>query len=339
MSGSNRKFQPRTTVNSTSGRRSIGRGRPLYDTNLLDCSLGFTPRNSLAHSPPRPSFQPVLHSPTPTVEGLSDSFDINSEQNINLNSNDRQQTETPFDSSQELEPIRLIFHQDMPNMDNATGGDATNRDPNTLNTTVNEFMQIMQATLKASQEEFRKEIQTISNSVSDMSLVVQALESAGRTNDNTGAFPSNQPSRQTISEPIQSNLPKIKDWNICYDGLGSVSDFIFKVGTLKNRTQCPEHHLLANFQILLSGKAETWYWVFMRQHQQYNFSFLKEALTKEFGRLETDNDVKMRISLRKQGAKESYDDFHNSLVSMNSRLSDPFSQATLISIIKKKCMF
>lgn len=114
-----------------------------------------------------------------------------------------------------------------------------------------------------------------------------------------------------------------------------ISEFIFKVETLCSRTKCTDEHLLSNFHVLLEGKAERWYWLFTRQNRNVTYPLLRHALTKEFGHLESDHDILLKMSNRKQQLKESYVDFHSTIVSMNLRLQNPLPDITLIDIIKK----
>lgn len=73
----------------------------------------------------------------------------------------------------------------------------------------------------------------------------------------------------------------------------------------------------------------------MRQNREVSYPILKFALTKEFGYLESEHDIILKISLRKQQYKESYDDFHSSIISMNLRLQSPLPDYTLLDIIKR----
>ena len=56
------------------------------------------------------------------------------------------------------------------------------------------------------------------------------------------------------------------DWKVSYSGEGSVADFLFKLDTLSQRSQCPQDYVLSNFHIFLTNKAETWYWDYIRQN-------------------------------------------------------------------------
>ena len=62
---------------------------------------------------------------------------------------------------------------------------------------------------------------------------------------------------------------------------------------------------------------------------------MKYSIKKEFGTLEKDHDIVIKISLKKQGSRESYDDFHSNIIAMNSKLRDPMSEIQLMDIMKK----
>ena len=167
----------------------------------------------------------------------------------------------PFERNNKLDPIRIVFEKEttkMPGNDDHTESGAAVGGDTTHYTTVNEFMNILQTTLKSSQDEFRKELQIITDSVSNLNIAVQSLEANGRRNINAPADHSRETAHSTSSTYLDSsNNVKLKDWNVKYDGSGSVSDLIFKIETLKLRTQCADEHLLANFNIFLAGRAES----------------------------------------------------------------------------------
>ena len=189
-------------------------------------------------------------------------------------------------------------------------------------------MQYFQETLRNTQEEFRREFSAIKSTI-DLS----------RNNRSDSVPPV---TRSTSSQNNSfSNAPsayisvKLKDWKVSYNGEGSVSDFLFKLDTLSQRSQCPQDYVLANFHLFLSNKAETWYWDYIKQNPNDNYISLKEALLKEFDTLETDQEILLKISTRRQYSKETYDDFHSSITRLNLRLRNPMSFISLIEIIKK----
>ncbi|KAI8116854.1 hypothetical protein CVS40_11144 [Lucilia cuprina] len=195
---------------------------------------------------------------------------------------------------------------------------------------------LMEQTMQNTREEFRRELSSIRDSISQIgnasnsSSQRQPFSPPNTSHSNAPNF-----NRPDVSTGYSDSNIKLEKWKICYDGTGSVSDFLFKVETLSRRTRCSDEHLLSNFHVLLEGKAEQWYWLFMKQNHNVTYSVIRYALTKEFGYLESEHDILLKISLRKQLHKESYDDFHTAIVSMNSRLQSPLPDSTVIDIIKR----
>lgn len=212
-----------------------------------------------------------------------------------------------------------------------------------MDSLMNTFQEIMRNT----QEEFRREFDSLKSTLrSDTGSNFRTQiprntvlgnppnVNQGSLNNQAYTFPPNPNYNLQPLNNSEYNI-RLKEWQISYDGNGSVSDFLFKVETLCERTRCPYGHLEANFHVLLSGKAADWFWLFTKQNRNARYPELKRALTKEFGNLESDSDVILKISLRKQNYKETYDDFHSTIISMNSRLRNPIPERSLIDIIKR----
>ena len=190
---------------------------------------------------------------------------------------------------------------------------ANNNMNTTTNTPFDSLIALMEQSMRNTREEFRKELSSIRDSISQIgsanqsntfrpSEIVNNFPNSNTAKSNSNRFSNNQ------SDLSVGNNVKLEKWKISYDGIGSVSDFIFKVETLCSRTKCSDEHLLSNFHVLLEGKAERWYWLFTRQTRNVTYPLLRHALTKEFGHLESDHDILLKMSNRKQQHKESYDD-------------------------------
>lgn len=228
---------------------------------------------------------------------------------------------------------------------------------------------LMKQILVSNQEEFQKGFSAIKESISNMGSIHRSdyciQPQPNSLNLNGFANTQNLPggiSGQNLNSRINSNnsnlnhssnIPnnlqnseqsvKLEKWKVSYDGSSSVSDFLFKVKTLCARSRCSEEQLLSNFHVLLEDKANKWYWGFLQYNNSINrnitFEMLHQALTEEFGHLESDYDILQKISMRKQQYKESYDDFHTTIVSMNTRLQNPMPDCTLIDILKRNINF
>lgn len=186
---------------------------------------------------------------------------------------------------------------------------------------------MLQQTIRSTQDEMRNELTAIKQTISNIS------QPQGLQTTSTIPFQLSSSASNFSNNAVMNT--KLEKWKVNFDGTGSVSDFLFKIDTLCERTQCSHEHLMANFHIFLSGKAENWFWNFIKLNRNSSYPVLKSSITKEFGNLETDHEVLIRISTRKQLAKESYDDFHTIVVSMNSRMREPIAEKTLIDILKR----
>lgn len=103
---------------------------------------------------------------------------------------------------------------------------------------------------------------------------------------------------------------------------------------MAKRSKCSDETLIASFHILLKGKAETWFWAYLRQAPNTSLNEVKRAMRKQFDRAENECDKIVRIIERRQLPKESFDDFFTEVIAMNSRLSQPMSDMKMIDLIK-----
>ncbi|GBP16028.1 hypothetical protein EVAR_101033_1 [Eumeta japonica] len=179
--------------------------------------------------------------------------------------------------------------------------------------------------------------ETIFSNQEEIRLEMNSLKAAIESLANNRTTANVQPgiTQRTFSPFASVEKFKLEKWKLHFDGTGNVADFLFKIDTLSNRTGCPEEHLLANFQVFLGGKAEEWYWNFVKQNENPTYAFLSYAISQEFGATESDDDLLLSLHKRKQQPKESYDNFHSALVSINSRMKEPLPDHKLIKILKK----
>lgn len=136
------------------------------------------------------------------------------------------------------------------------------------------------------------------------------------------------------SRSSSSTSMKIDKWNISYDGSQDISEFLFKVDTLKARWNYTDEQVNASFHTFLKGKAETWFWSYLKQYPNSRYADLKLAIKKQFGRVENDCDKLVKIIERRQMPKESFDDFFTEMMAMNARLSQPMNDNKMIDLIK-----
>lgn len=232
-----------------------------------------------------------------------------------------------------IEPIGFIDNQ--PNLNiklaMATGGGNPNGEQ--AQSTYDALMHHFQETMRRTQEEFRQEFVALRESISQSRETRENGAPLGPVN--TQGQTSGLPSNAFSCGPTAVHYTKLKDWKVSFSGEGSVSDFLFKVEVLRRRSQYSSEYIMSNFPIFLTDKADTWYWAYIKRNPEATYEDLKTALNEEFGTLETDSEILLKISTRKQLAKENYDDFHSFIVNLNLRLRSPMDDASLIEIIKK----
>lgn len=127
---------------------------------------------------------------------------------------------------------------------------------------------------------------------------------------------------------------RIDKWNIFYDGAQDITDFLFKVDTLREQYNVTEEQVVTGFHTFLKGKAETWFWSFLKVNRNATYSQLKLALIRQFGKVENDCDRIVRMIERRQMPKETFDDYFTEMLNMNTRLSQPMSDSKMIDLIK-----
>lgn len=313
---------------------SRGRGKNTgasASRSLDDLSRPSTPRPSTENSPPRCSTATAHSTGDPpecgdlNLDNIFDSFTSSSHNNTII----AQDTTiiSDFLSSLEQTSPLLGFAENSESNNMAT--DSNTQPPTELatgeNTNLNEnLITVIQ--------EFRSELNALKSTISNQKF--SQTDHPTVTNDNSTRSSVIPPLNSFVST-INQNKIDLEKWKITFDGTGNVSDFLFKIDTLCKRTQCPHEHLMANFQIFLHGKAEKWYWEFIKQHNDPTYSLLEYSLKQEFGSSETDHDILLRIHMRKQQPKEAYDDFHSSIISMSARMQEPIAENRLIDILKR----
>lgn len=154
-------------------------------------------------------------------------------------------------------------------------------------------------------------------------------------NDNASNPVQNLNQSTSSANSSNFNSVRIDKWNINYDGTQDVHDFLFKVDTLRQRYNCTEGEVVANFHLFLKGKADTWFWFYLKKFPNTTYGQLSEAIVRKFSTVEDDNDRFVQMVERHQKPKECFEDYFTDIVNMNSRLSDPLRDEKLTDLIMK----
>lgn len=368
FSKQNTKSPNQTTLRSSSVR---GRGRtPVKKPSSNISTTPFQPRTSLARTPPKApkptkplnlesQNQSVLDSPNRNLlelsytdlrfesESIPDSIDCNYITEMSSRDTSNPSHIAPSDGenvSGQKSPLNVsktIRPPSAPTDNLGQSQHPTDYHSQSSSfytrgqTDINQIVDMLQRTIIATQEEFRQELTSIRGTLDNMRVNPNSPTHNSERGNVMSSEGNGDNTTRNFNNTNQNPPVHFKEWKVIFDGVGSVSDFLFKIDTLCLRNKCSHQQLLDNFHIFLSGRAETWYWFFIKQNPTASYPFLKFSITKEFGTLEKDHDVVIRMSLKKQGPRESYDDFHSAIVAMNSRLGNPMSDTQLIDILKK----
>lgn len=342
---------------------SRGRGRRVDSSpniSLSDLYSSSSSRTPVIHSPPRSSSvplnhlaenspentQPVRHPPTCNFsysvgninaashnspsETLSEAISVDSrgpDPEPILNTSLSQTTTLLGFEIDQLPAIKTVM---------ASADEGSLPQPGTSCINSDTLMTLLNS-IRETQSTFATDLSSLRATISNLT---QQSESAPNRPAPTADFNHNfsnlpQHSNSTHAPGVRREKIDLEKWKVHFDGTGSVTDFLFKIDTLIDRTRCTFEQLEANFQIFLGGKAEQWYWKFVKSNNDPPYSLIKRGILKEFATFESDDDLLMQINSRKQNRKENYEDFHSAILALNSKMTESLSENRLVRILRK----
>lgn len=159
------------------------------------------------------------------------------------------------------------------------------------------------------------------------------------------SVPQAQPQPQAQHNPnlgYSYRLPLDK-WQIKFNGEKNCKlsgDDFLNILSLKRETHDVTWSLIgAHFDNFLEGKALDWYYRYRTVNPRAEWLDLKTSFLQKFGRSEDDADIIVKISSRKQGEKESFDDFCDAMLELRSRLNNQndFPDDRIIGFLRRNC--
>ena len=155
---------------------------------------------------------------------------------------------------------------------------------------------------------------------------------------NLFTFNSNEP--KTNSNVISSKLLKfaeeyISRQNVSYSGEKSANilDFLKKLKEIKKRFSLSDTQLLSVVPEMLKKKALIWFTAYSSDFTSID-EFESEIL-KAFLPVDFELELKQEIQNRKMSYYESMDEFIAKIIIVNRKLTIPFSETELVSIVKR----
>ncbi|KAI8116696.1 hypothetical protein CVS40_11281 [Lucilia cuprina] len=120
-----------------------------------------------------------------------------------------------------------------------------------------------------------------------------------------------------------------------YDRELRVDDFIRRVEHIAFSQGASLQEVANNLYLLLKGQAANWYFQWVQRNNNITWNSLKSALGVQFRSCESDYDLKHKMMNRLQKSSETFDQFYNVILDLNSRMSCPRSDRDLMEIMKR----
>ncbi|KAI8124549.1 hypothetical protein CVS40_4887 [Lucilia cuprina] len=150
---------------------------------------------------------------------------------------------------------------------------------------------------------------------------------------------------QTQNQYTPQNTPtyhhnsplQMEKWGFKYDGNNqvlSVEDFVFRVEALREDYQCPWSTFMKDFQHLVTGGAQQWFWNFRRQNPSCEWPHLRYHLLRKFRRYDSDFEIQRKIMERRQHPTESADSFIAEIVKLQNQLKVRIPEYELVRLVK-----
>lgn len=131
----------------------------------------------------------------------------------------------------------------------------------------------------------------------------------------------------------------IRDWHIKFDGSStgiSVDEFLYRVRTLTRENLNNDFsQLCKNLPLLLSGKAQDWFWRYHKQVDHIEWEPFCLAIKYQYKEFRSSFDIKEEIRARKMKSNENFETFYEAVSSLLDRLDSPMPEQELIEILTR----
>lgn len=159
-------------------------------------------------------------------------------------------------------------------------------------------------------------------------------------NDMSGGTPARKDS--FFNDSTENRRGKrVRDWSLKYDGSQKsipVERFLFRVETLQKRHGISSDELYANFHLLLEGRAQEWYWLYMEEHgdeETQDFENFRKSFSDQFRQADCDEEIRTAMNERKQGYNEAFDEFYAAIRGMAFTMKTKIPEPSLVNIIRR----
>ncbi|XP_073817098.1 uncharacterized protein [Musca autumnalis] len=117
-------------------------------------------------------------------------------------------------------------------------------------------------------------------------------------------------------------------------GLG-VEEFVYRLEYFKRQYGIPWSEIIRDFPLLLSGRAESWYWLFQKTNREHNWECLKSSLLSQYQSSKTNVEILTELAQRKQQPNETIDNYFHVMGQIRAKLFQPIYEPDMVKIMKK----
>lgn len=114
----------------------------------------------------------------------------------------------------------------------------------------------------------------------------------------------------------------------------SADEFVFRVEDMATSSNINFDDMCRSIHVLLSSRAEEWFWGFRRKQTQISWQIFRAAFLKKFATRDTDEEIMTMMSQRTQRTGERFDDFCRSVESMSFRMQNTLPEANMVALLK-----
>lgn len=188
--------------------------------------------------------------------------------------------------------------------------------------------------------------------------VRQPRSQPNRQLDNSNNIPPSQPQPVNPTSPsFNLSLPSlfnsnssrnlstdkitsiIQNWNLKFDGSSTglnVEEFLYRVRSLtKDNFNSDFSVVCSNLNIMLTGKAQNWFWRYHKQVQAIVWDDFCDALRSQFREFKSYFEIREEVRNRKQKQNETFDAFFDSISEIMDRLPSPMSENDLMGVLAR----
>lgn len=131
-------------------------------------------------------------------------------------------------------------------------------------------------------------------------------------------------------------------WKIKYDGDNNklaIEFFLDQVSTLKESNDITWENVISSFPQFLEGEASKWFYRYRSARTDISWAMLRTDMITQFRGTDTEESLWCKMTNRKQGDRETFDKFYNSLLDIQDRVSRKFSEEEMIGILRNNIKF